>query len=55
MKCSGCGEELLDIRDPEILGRENQMWLVCPKILYGCSKSEHTSIYRELCSTIEVK
>lgn len=46
MNCK-CGELLLIITDPEILGRTHQIWYVCPLILYGCDESEHTSIYGE--------
>jgi len=45
-KCK-CGETLLDINDPEILGRTGQTWYVCPLILWGCEEENHTSIYEE--------
>jgi len=45
-KCT-CGETLLDITDPEILGRKGQVWYVCPTILHGGGKEGHTSRYEE--------
>jgi len=46
-----CGEVLLDITDPDILGREGQIWYVCPMILCGCDEAGHTSIYEEHATT----
>ena len=47
-KCACCGEPLMRITDPEILGREGQIWYVCPLILYGDTARKHTSIYEEI-------
>ncbi len=46
-KCK-CGKELLDITDPDILGRTGQIWYVCPLILCGMDEKDHTSIYEEV-------
>lgn len=47
-KICTCGEPLMEITDPEILGREGQRWYVCPLILYGDDERYHTSIYEEI-------
>ena len=46
--CTVCGEPLMEITDPEIIGREGQVWFVCPLILYGDTAREHTSVYEEI-------
>jgi len=42
-----CGEPLMIITDPEIIGREGITWHVCPLILYGDTERDHTSICEE--------
>ncbi len=39
-----CGEPVMIITDPEIIGRTGQKWIVCPLILYGDDRN-HTSRY----------
>jgi len=45
-KCK-CGEPLMIITDPDIIGREGIIWHVCPLILYGDTERDHTSICEE--------
>ena len=42
-----CGEPLMIITDPAIIGREGITWHVCPLILYGDTERLHTSICEE--------
>jgi len=44
MNCK-CGEKILRITDRTIVGEPYITWYVCPIILMGCDKKDHTSFY----------
>lgn len=46
-----CGQLLMQITDPEILGRGEQTWHVCPLILVGADTDEHISVYEDRTNT----